>query len=44
MEFYAIKKQMVENSINKSGGKLIETYLYPDNGCGWYDYRYAVTK
>lgn len=44
MEFYAIRKQGVEKLISQSGGKLIETCLYPDNGCGWYDYRYTVTK
>jgi ubiquinone/menaquinone biosynthesis C-methylase UbiE len=44
MEFFAIKKQLVESLINQSGGKLIDTYLYPDNGCGWYDYRYTVSK
>jgi ubiquinone/menaquinone biosynthesis C-methylase UbiE len=44
MEFYAIKKQSVEKLINQSGGKLLDIHLYPDNGCGWYDYRYTVTK
>jgi ubiquinone/menaquinone biosynthesis C-methylase UbiE len=44
MEFYAIKNKEVEKLISQSGGKLIDKYLYPDNECGWYDYRYTVTK
>jgi ubiquinone/menaquinone biosynthesis C-methylase UbiE len=44
MEFYAIKKHAVERLIQHSGGKLIDVQLYPDNGCGWHDYRYTVIK